>query len=151
MKVSSSIIAKVLARTCLKVVTERLNNADDARQTLRLKNFSPEVYQEFIDAFDGLRSKGELNDVSLLVPFDAELICDASYRIAENSTITQARNDQAIRKLIYLETREGSDSQSTKDFYTIRDNDFLHSAGGRDQSVKVVTYLVNYSALECEI
>lgn len=149
MKVSSSIIAKVLARTCLKVVTERLNNADDARQTLRLKNFSPEVYQEFIDAFDGLRSKGELNDISLLVPFDAELICDASYRIAENSTITQARNDQAIRKLIYLETREGSDSQSTKDFYTIRDNDFLHSAGGRDQSVKVVTYLVNYSALEC--
>lgn len=149
MRVFSSIVANVLARTCLKVVTERLNNADDARQTLRLKNFSSEVYQAFIDAFDELRNKGELKDVSLLVPFDAELICDASYRIAANSTITMARNDQAIRKLIYLETREGSDSQSTKDFYTIRDNDFLHSAGGRDQSSKVVAYLVNYSALEC--
>ncbi|WP_417706273.1 FtsK/SpoIIIE domain-containing protein [Rheinheimera aquimaris] len=149
MKVSSSIVAHVLARTCLKVVTERLNNADDARQTLRLKNFSMEVYQEFIDAFDQLRDKGELKDVSLLVPFDAELICDPSYRIAENSTITLARNDQKIRKLIYLETREGSDSQSTKDFYTIRDNDFLHSAGGRDKSAKVVAHLVSYSALKC--
>lgn len=149
MKVSSSIVAKVLARTCLKVVTERLNNVDGARQTLRLKNFSLEVYQEFIDAFDQLRNTGELSDVSLLVPYDAELICDSSYRIAENSTITLARNDQAIRKLIYLETREGSDSQSTKDFYTIRDSDFLHSAGGRSQSSKVVAYLVDFSAVEC--
>lgn len=149
MKVSSSIVAKVLAKSCLKVVIERLENADDARQTLRLKNFSLEVYQEFIDAFYELRNIPELKDVSLLVPHDADLICDASYRIAENSTITMARNDKSIRKLIYLETREGSDSQSTKDFYTIRDKDFLYSAGGRNQSARVVEYLVDFSGLEC--
>ncbi|WP_404400708.1 hypothetical protein LG288_11570 [Idiomarina seosinensis] len=149
MKIAHNIVARVLAKTCLKVVKLRLDDAGESRQTLRLKNFSREVYQEFIHAYEKELVRGELTGIDLRVPYDADVVCDDKLRIPENSTITLARNDQSLRKLVYLETKEGSDSQSTKDFYTIRDSDVLLSVGEKERNHTAVKFLVDISADEC--
>ena len=147
MKVKPTIVARMLAKTCVQVVCSRLENKSDARQTLRLKNFSLDVYQEFINAFASLTANGQFEDIVLRIPFDAKLECDEKYRIAKDSTITLARNDQKLRKLVYLETHEGSDSQSTKDFFTIRDSDLLRLTG-YNENFNIVKSLVDYSAID---
>lgn len=145
MKIEHKIIAKVLAKACVRIVLGRLNDANEARQTLRLKNFSIEVYQEFVNNFSKKQLEGQVNDIVLKVPHDADISCDDVYRIPQNSTITSARNDKNLRKLVYLETEEGSDSQSTKDFFTIRDSDLLQFAREADSGRIVVPHLVEIS------
>jgi hypothetical protein len=146
-KVNPPTVASILAKTCVQAVISNLESQNDARQTLRLKNFSLDVYQEFINEFANLTISGKFEDIILRIPFDADLECDEKYRIAKDSTITLARNDQKLRKLVYLETHEGSDSQSTKDFFTIRDSDLLRLTGD-NSNFNVVKCLVDYSAID---
>ena len=147
MNIKREIVEKVLARTCVKVVFTRLNSDGEVRQTLRLKNFGLGVFQEFINDFQRQRDAGSAHGIELRIPFDAELDCKDDYRIPEHSTITFARNDQELRKLIYLETAEGSDAQSTKDFFTIRDSDLLTDSINVE-GLNVVESLIDHSTDE---
>lgn len=150
MKVPHSLVAKILAKTCIRIIQLHLQGDAEARKTLRLKNFSSEVCQEFVNEFTNKRTDPSFEGIELRVPFDAPIDCIDQYRIAKDETITSARNDASLKKLVYLETQEGSDSQSTKDFFTIRDSDLLTDSLYVNGSEDIIDTIVNISAIHID-
>lgn len=148
---SNAIIEAILAKTCLAVLTKSLESDSTVRQTIRLKNFGLNFYQNFVDEFDANKDRLGIADVALRIPYAAtDISCPDHYRVPEDGTITLARNDESIRTLLYLEVVEGSDAQSTKDFFTIRDSDFLSESFNPDGMASTVDLLVRSSFEEMD-
>lgn len=122
---TTKINEKILAKACITIILKQFSASDDGRLNFRLKNLTPSVYESLLQQWEELESIDDVAGITIFVAHDSPISCKDKYRVAENKTITDARNDLNIKKLVYLETKDESDGQSHKSFFTLRDTDIL--------------------------
>ena len=122
-------IDRVISLTAFRIVENCLSAVDkNDRPCFRVMNLSIEEIQGFLANWSALTPGTELEHVQVVISGDSNERFPKVFRAEQNRSITYYRNNIRTDKpwgLVYVQTKTESDEQGLKNFFALRDGNFL--------------------------